>query len=333
MATDSLLNKGESKFPNHSVGLPKNLDKFLGGVRIRGGAQLASISQHWNMVAKNPLTYSCLSRSWRHGKLMFTHNIGDAVTFHRTPEHLGDTYDRYVQIAVLRTGSITTLQQGKRRVLGANSVMTNLLDQEFFSATSDGLDIILFYVQRDYLESRGIDTALMAGTTMENMPACGSLRALVELAFILQKRHEDTQLGFVERALLELLTGIGTEFTQGFNFNDEASVTTRNQVVNLIDSNYSDPKISVDSIARTLGFSRRHIYRVFEGSKLSIPRLIKSRRVDRAEFLLTLPARKSIAVIASECGFGGPDQLARAFRERHGCSPLEYRAKVDAEVS
>lgn len=300
---------------------------------IRGGAQLASASQHWKITAKNPITFSCVSRSWKYGKLLFTHNVGDALTFHRTSEHLGDTYDKFVQIAVIHTGSIVTIQRGKRRVLGANSVMAHLLDEEFFSTTSDDLDVILFYVQRSYLESRGIDTALMAGVVMENLLTCKPLRALVELACSLQKRGEDTLHGFVERALLELLAGIGVEFTQGFTMKDEASVSLRGQVMNIIDSNYSDPNMNVDSIAKTLGFSRRHIYRLFEGSELSIPKMIRNRRIDRAEFLLKLPSKKSMPMIAEECGFGGSDQLARAFRERHGCSPLEYRANASAEIT
>lgn len=329
MATDNLPRSGGTKVSNATFELPKNLDKFLDGVMIRGGAQLALVSQHWKMTAKNPLTYSCVTRSWKYGKLMLTHNVGDALTFHRTPEYLGDAYDKFVQIAVIRTGTITTIQRNKRRDLGANSVITHLLDEEFFSITSDGLDVILIYVQRSYMESRGVDTSLMAGGTMENVLACESIRALVDLAFNLQKRNDHTQQAFVERALLELLVGIGTDFTQGFTMKDDASVALRNQVMAMIDSSYDDPNTNADSIAKSLGFSRRHLYRLFEGSDLTISKMIRNRRVDRAELLLSSPSKKSVAVIAAECGFGGSDQLSRAFRERHACSPLEYRARVN----
>ena len=328
MATDNFPSDGGTKVPNHAFELPKNLDKFLDGVMLRGGAQLASLSEHWKITAKNPLADSCVTRSWKYGKLKFTHNVGDALTFHRAPKQLGDAYDKFVQIAVIRTGTITTIQRGRRRELGANSVMTHLLDEEFFSIASDGLDVILFYVQRSYLESRGIDTSLMAGVAMKNVSACESLRALVELAFNLQNRGEGIQQGFVERALLELLAGIGAKFTRDFAMKDDASAALRHQVMNFIDSNYGDPNISVDSMAKTMGFSRRHIYRLFEGSELSISKMVKNRRLDRAELLLGLPSKKSVSMVAEECGFGGPDQLARAFRERHACSPLEYRTQM-----
>lgn len=328
MANGNFQLSGESRFTDPSSELHRNLDRFLGGVMIKGIAQLAAISQNWTITAKSPATYSSVVRSWRHGKLLLTHCAGDGVTFHRRPEHLGDSYDRYVQMAVLRSGNIRTVQRGVLRSLGPDSIITLLLDEEFISSTTDEMDIILFYVPRSYLESRGLNTDLMAGATMDNALACNSIRALVDLAFVLQQRDEDTQRGFIERAILELLTGVATEFTEGFILMDEVSASTRIQVLNIIDSNYSDPDISVDSIAKSLGFSRRQIYRFFEGRKVSIAKMIRERRVDRAELLLRLPIKKTVASVAEECGFGGPDQLARAFKARHSCSPLEYRSRT-----
>lgn len=328
IVTETFQRLGESRFTNPSSDIHKNLDRFLGGIMIRGAAQLAAISQSWTIAAKNPATYSSVVRSWQHGKILMTHCAGDGVTFHRTSAHLGDSYDRYVQIAVLKSGTVKTVQRGARRTLKPDSIITLLLEEEFISSTTDDMDIILFYVPRSYLESRGLNTHLMAGATVDSASVCEPIRALVEWAFILQQRDEETQRGFIERALLELLTGIGTVFTEGFAMMDEASVSTRGQILNIIDSSYSNPETSVDYIAKSLGFSRRQIYRFFEGREVSIAKMIKERRIDRAELLLRLPIKKSLATIAEECGFGGPDQLSRAFRERHSCSPLEYRARV-----
>ena len=141
-------------------------------------------------------------------------------------------------------------------------------------------------------------------------------------------RGEETQRGFIERALLELMAGIGVDFAKGFVLKDDASIANRAQIQQIIDSSYSDPITSVDSIAKTMGFSRRQIYRLFEGREVSIAKLIRERRVDRAELLLRLPGNKPISAIATESGFGGTDQLARAFRERHGRTPLEYRTRI-----
>lgn len=328
VVADSNQRLGEARFTNPSSDIHRNLDRFLGGIMIRGAVQLAAISQNWTITANNPARYSSVVRSWQHGKLLMTHCAGDGVTFHRTAAHLGDSYDRYVQIAVVRSGRVKTVQRGVRRILKPNSIITLLLEEEFISSTTDDMDILLFYVPRSYLESRGLNTDLMAAATIENAPACEPIRALVDWAFILQQRDEEAQRGFIERALLELLTCVGTEFTEGFTLMDEEAISTRGQILNIIDSSYSKPETSVDSIARTLGFSRRQIYRFFEGREVSIAKMIKERRIDRAELLLRLPTKKTMATIAEEYGFGGPDQLARVFRERHACSPLEYRARI-----
>lgn len=220
---------------------------------IRGAAQLAAISQSWTITAKNPATYSSVVRSWQHGKILMTHCAGDGVTFHRTAAHLGDSYDRYVQIAVLKSGTVKTVQRGARRTLKPDSIITLLLEEEFISSTTDDMDIILFYLPRSYLESRGLNTHLMAGATIDSASVCEPIRALVEWAFILQQRDEETQRGFIERALLELLTGVGTEFIEGFAMMDEASLSTRAQILNIIDSSYSNPETGVDYIAKALG--------------------------------------------------------------------------------
>lgn len=328
MESLSSLRIGESRFTNPTSELHRNLDRFLGGIQINGASQLAAISQNWTITPRDPATYSSVVRSWQHGKLMLTHCAGDAVTFHRTVSHLGDAYDRYIQIGVLKTGNIVTTQRGDKLSLGPNSIVTLLLAEEFISTTSDGMDIVLLYLPRSYLESRGVNTESMAGAMQTDAAVCEPLRALVEWAFVLQQLNDHTQRGFVERALLELLTGIGTKFADGFVLMDALSVSIRSQALNIIDSSYSDPTTSVDTIAKALGFSRRQMYRIFQGREVSLARMIKERRIDRAEHLLKLVPRKSIASIAEECGFAGPDQFSRAFRERHGYSPLKYKARM-----
>lgn len=169
MDSELPLSAGESRFTNPDSELHQNLDRFLGGIRIRGAAQLAAISLSWTITPRNPDTYSSVVRSWQHGKIVLTHCAGDAVTFHRTPAHLRDHYERYVQIAVLKSGKFITSQNGVRRKLGPDSIIMLKLDAEFISTTSDNMDILLFYIPRSYLESRGLNTNLMGGAMLASI--------------------------------------------------------------------------------------------------------------------------------------------------------------------
>lgn len=327
MSADEIQNVGESRFTDYSSTLQQNNDRFLGGKTIRGAAQLAAISQNWTITATHPATYTAAVRSWRHGRILVTHCVGDGVTFHRTAGHVGDSFDIYVQIAVVKSGKVLTTQRGVKRTLGPNSVVMLLLDEEFISVTSDKMDILLFYIPRNYLESRWLNTGHMAGAALNNASVCESIRALTRWAFTLPQPDGDSQGGFIERALLELLTSAGAQFTEGFTLMDDSSVSTRQLVLNIIDSSYTDPGLSVASMAKQLGFSRRHIYRIFEGRDVSIAKMIRERRIEQAELMLRLPGRMPMASVATGCGFSGPDQMARAFKERHACTPLEYRLR------
>lgn len=90
-------------------------------------------------------------------------------------------------------------------------------------------------------------------------------------------------------------------------------------------------ELNPDQIARHLGCSRAHLYRVFGAHGVAVGDCIREARLRHAHTFLASDTHKSerIADIAFRCGFDDPVHFARLFRSRFGITPREVRAGKD----
>ncbi|MEB5966323.1 MULTISPECIES: helix-turn-helix domain-containing protein [Comamonas] len=88
--------------------------------------------------------------------------------------------------------------------------------------------------------------------------------------------------------------------------------------------------LSPDSIASTLCVSRRTLYHAFELAGETPQALIRRLRLERCRDALTRAdtAGSSITQLALEFGFADPAYFSRAFRQRFGCTPSQYRRQA-----
>jgi AraC-like DNA-binding protein len=88
-------------------------------------------------------------------------------------------------------------------------------------------------------------------------------------------------------------------------------------------------------VARQLGCSRAHLYRVFAAHGATIADYVRTARLRRALELLTRGAEQSALIgdIAFQCGFDDPVHFARLFRQQFGMTPSAARAgRKDAKL-
>lgn len=98
-----------------------------------------------------------------------------------------------------------------------------------------------------------------------------------------------------------------------------------------IDQGLGGGDLSVAELGRTLGVSRRRLFAAFRSSG-GVQTYITATRVNRARTALAeIERAEPIGAIAHRLGFSDASHLSRAFRDRYGMSPSDYRRLVASQ--
>lgn len=100
----------------------------------------------------------------------------------------------------------------------------------------------------------------------------------------------------------------------------------RAQIEAWINRNLFDVEITPGKIAAAHGVSVRTVHRVFESDSESLSGYVRGRRLARARQELSGQGSLPISTIARRLGFTDSSHFTRAFKDRYGLSPREYRA-------
>jgi AraC-like DNA-binding protein len=111
---------------------------------------------------------------------------------------------------------------------------------------------------------------------------------------------------------------------EGYSYRDKV----RTRVTGYVDLHIHDPDLSVESIATSMRCSSRHLQTIF-GDSEPLGRYIWRTRLERCAEALLDPAKSAMSItqIAFSLGFSNASHFSRAFRERFGLSPTEYRSR------
>jgi signal transduction histidine kinase/DNA-binding response OmpR family regulator len=102
------------------------------------------------------------------------------------------------------------------------------------------------------------------------------------------------------------------------------------KVTKAIDANLCDEEFNVEKLAREVALSRSQLNRKLMGLINRSPgEFILGIRLGRAEEMLKRNVG-SIAEIAYSTGFNTPNYFSKCFRKMYGCSPSEYKERVQA---
>jgi signal transduction histidine kinase/ligand-binding sensor domain-containing protein/DNA-binding response OmpR family regulator len=97
------------------------------------------------------------------------------------------------------------------------------------------------------------------------------------------------------------------------------------QILSIIEENISDSRLSAETIANTLGYSKRNLYRRLKQiTEKSITELIKEYRFKKVEKFL-ISTKLSTDEIMYKTGFHNRGHFYKIFKERNACTPKEYR--------
>src|SRR5207253_1303813 len=105
------------------------------------------------------------------------------------------------------------------------------------------------------------------------------------------------------------------------------ATVVRIRLLEHIETNLRNPDLTPDAIARMGHVSTRYVHLLFKQQGESVRRYVQRRRLEECARVLRdrLRNSKSVTEIACEQGFNSTAQFCRAFRERYGVTPTEYR--------
>jgi acetamidase/formamidase/AraC-like DNA-binding protein len=113
--------------------------------------------------------------------------------------------------------------------------------------------------------------------------------------------------------------------TDGGGTTTQAAILHR--LCQTIERKLDDPDLTPARVAEAEGISERYMQKLFEGSGSSFTHYLRERRLQRTSAELSNPAEAhhSISEIAYRNGFSDSAHFSRAFRNRFGLSPREFR--------
>jgi AraC-like DNA-binding protein len=96
----------------------------------------------------------------------------------------------------------------------------------------------------------------------------------------------------------------------------------------IIEQNYGDLNLNLQSISTTMKMSTSHISKIFKNKEsISVTDYITEVRLNHSLILLEKKDSYSIGEIAEKIGFGSQSYFFKLFKKRFGTTPKEYRIK------
>ncbi|MDZ7601281.1 MAG: helix-turn-helix domain-containing protein [Hoeflea sp.] len=101
------------------------------------------------------------------------------------------------------------------------------------------------------------------------------------------------------------------------------------RITRIIDLNFAEPELDPGAVAAAAGISVRHLHGVLEEAGETAGARILRRRLEALRHALSDPGfdGASITQIGFASGFSNASHISRAFRERYGVTPSQYRKR------
>jgi AraC-like DNA-binding protein len=129
----------------------------------------------------------------------------------------------------------------------------------------------------------------------------------------------DAMLGLVANAYRQVL---GSSIDH-----NSLGAAHRVRVINYIEENLGDPKLTPTRIASAFRITTRYLHHLFSEEDETVARYILRRRLEECARALTSPTqrKRTITSIAFDHGFSSATHFGRVFRSRYEVTPRDYR--------
>jgi len=237
-------------------------------------------------------------------------------------------------VTLQKEGSAVVRQEGRETRVEAGDLVLIDPSRPFSIETGDILTHSV-YLERDPLRSvlPELDH-LTARAVHAHEGAAALFRGLVDEMFrgagTLQEDAANRIADALPHVLGAALSGIGAA--------DRALPSRlkrlhKERILRYARENLRDHRMNARSVAEAVELSTRYVYELFEDEPQPLMKWVWTQRLERCRADLAAPAlrTRTIGEIAYQWGFNDLAHFSRAFRQRYGMSPRQFRARPGTE--
>jgi AraC family transcriptional regulator, positive regulator of tynA and feaB len=229
------------------------------------------------------------------------------------------------------SGSLTAEQDGRVAHLGVGDGALCDADRPYKLHSNKPFDIACIRIPRQIITSR---VGRLHRLSAYNFSEQSELAPMV-FAYLSRLVEQAPTLGRnagskVSQNFTELLVAMVADFAEsGRPLVTEYRGLILMRIKATVERSLANPEATPATIAAELNLSRRYINYLLEDEGTSLSRYMWSRRLERcAEQLRNSALRgRSVSRIALENGFNDLSHFSKAFRNRFGASPRDYRSE------
>jgi AraC-like DNA-binding protein len=265
------------------------------------------------------------------GSLTLAAPKGSSAQFARTAPLLSDACDDLVLLVSL-SGQTFATQRGRPFLLMPLQMYLSEMSAECSARLADGSHFAAIRIPRSELLSIcPTAEARLSRAIVDNEPLRETIARYYAFAADAAVRLDPIAQRLVAQHMIDLvalLLGTGPEETELATRRGYSAARLHAIEADIVD-HLADGDLTIDSIAQRRGLSPKQIQRTFERNGKTFTEFVREQRLLRATRLLASPGNrgKKIAEIAFDAGFGDLSYFNRAFRERFGTTPSEWRTE------
>ncbi|THG31565.1 helix-turn-helix domain-containing protein [Naasia lichenicola] len=260
-------------------------------------------------------------------ELQFAHVVANAHIVERDSREVARTPGEAVALYFTLWGESFFYHRDGVHLQRPGGLLVCDVNEPFMRGFAQGLQEFALTVPRAVFERITGGTVPRAPITMDFARIPGANTQAAALARLIKTTLSEPcpegQLA-AESSALDLLQAIFCADTS------RNSAGYRLSALSYIDVHLRDPRLSVSSIAHSIGISERHLSRIFSDSGSGISRTILERRLTLARRILSQAGAPPVGEVAGQCGFSSHAHFTRVFRERFEETPAQTRARSTA---
>lgn len=240
----------------------------------------------------------------------------------RTRRRIARDRQELFVVCIQTAGSCLVRQDGRAVTLvpGSMTFLDSTLpsSMELFGTSS----LINIQLPRTWLPGRSLG-GVTATQAHESEP--GRLVADFLVGFVRLQRDSPVVAATLLPHAVGLVESVLDVAARGQTTPDSPTALTREQIHRFVRQHFHERSLDVGSVAAACGLSRSSVYRALADDDEPLTGLIRRLRVERAQRLLRARPELRLADVAALSGFGGKEQLHRAFHLVVGMTPGAYR--------